>query len=123
MLSYSMHSSSPWTGVVVPVVVSVVDVVVVVVGVVVALVVAVVVGVVDSSSPVVTNTLVILPPPDRVTVIPVLVMASAAVCSTVRGSSLYALAISVVPMHSRVTLVIWSRRIALVAAIVEAISS
>ena len=51
-----VHSSSPWTGVVVPVLVTVV------------------VGVVDSSLPAMTNTLVMEPPPDSVTDTPVLVI-------------------------------------------------
>jgi hypothetical protein len=103
------HSSSPWTGVVVKVVVTVV------------------VGVVDPSLPATTSTLVIVVPPDRVTDTPVLVTCDATFASVVSGSqqlsSLYALATSVVPTHSRVMLVIWSRRITPVSAMADAISS
>jgi hypothetical protein len=106
--SNTEHSSSPWSGVVVPVVVDVV------------------VGVVDSSLAAMTATLV-MAPPESVATTPVLVMAAATSASFVDASqqlsSLYALAMSVVPKHSVVTLVIWSRRITPVAAIVAAISS
>jgi hypothetical protein len=103
-----VHSSLPCSGVVVTVVVGVV-------------VVGVVVGVVDSSSPVVTSSLVMLTSP--VIVIPVLPICDATVISVVSGSSLNAFATSLVPSHASVTLVIWSRRIVPVAAIADATSS
>jgi hypothetical protein len=117
------QTSSPCTGVVVAVVVGVV-----VVGVVVTVVVAVVVGVVDSSLAAITTTLaIVVLPSDSVTVTPVLVIAVAMTSNVVDGAQqltlLYALATSVVPKHVVVMLVIWSRRILPVLAMVVAISS